>query len=240
MGGRLRVGTGATASVHLLPPVLRRLQARYPAIELVVVTGNSREVAAAVAANQLDLAIVTLPVSARALAVEPLRVDPLVAIAPAGRPWRRRAPFTPAELSRHPLILYERGGTIRQVIDEWFRKAGATPRVAMELGNAEAIKKLVGAGLGLSLASAMAVAAEVKAGRPVRHPAQPAPRAPPRPHPAARQARHAGAPRRPRRPRHPQAKATALARMIGLVPHPFFSSGVGSKVGGTWSSPSSK
>ena len=34
----------------------------------------------------------------------------------------------------------------------------------MELGNAEAIKKLVGAGLGLSLASAMAVAAEVKAG----------------------------------------------------------------------------
>jgi DNA-binding transcriptional LysR family regulator len=164
VGGRLRVGTGATASIHLLPPVLRRLHARYPAIELVVVTGNSREVTAAVAANQLDLAIVTLPVSARALAVDLLCVDPLVAIAPAGRPWRRRAPFTPAELSRHPLILYERGGTIRQVIDEWFRKAGAIPRVAMELGNAEAIKKLVGAGLGLSLASAMAVAAEVKAG----------------------------------------------------------------------------
>jgi DNA-binding transcriptional LysR family regulator len=143
--------------------MLRRLHARYPAIELVIVTGNSREVAAAVAANQLDLAIVTLPVSARALVVEPLRVDPLVAIAPAGRPWRRRAPFTPAELSRHPLILYERGGTIRQVIDEWFRKAGVTPHVAMELGNAEAIKKLVGAGLGLSLASTMAVAAEVKA-----------------------------------------------------------------------------
>jgi len=164
VGGRLRLGTGATASIHLLPPVLRRLRARYPAIELVIVTGNSREVAAAVAANQLDLAIVTLPVSARALAVEPLRVDPLVAIAPAGRPWRRRAPMTPEELARHPLILYERGGNIRQVIDEWFKKAGAIPRVAMELGNAEAIKKLVGAGLGLGLASAMAVASEVKAG----------------------------------------------------------------------------
>jgi len=34
----------------------------------------------------------------------------------------------------------------------------------MELGNAEAIKKLVGAGLGLSISSAMAVSAEVKAG----------------------------------------------------------------------------
>ncbi len=164
VGGRLRLGTGATASIHLLPPMLRKLRARYPAIELVIVTGNSREMAAAVAANQLDLAVVTLPVSARALVVTPLCIDPLVAIAPAGREWRRHAPLTPAELARHPLILYERGGNIRHVIDEWFRRGGATPRVAMELGNAEAIKKLVGAGLGLSLASAMAVAAEVKAG----------------------------------------------------------------------------
>src|SRR5262245_21489147 len=162
VGGRLRLGTGATASIHLLPPVLRRLRARYPALELVIVTGNSTEIAAAVAANQLDLAVVTLPISARALAADPLCVDPLVAIAPAGREWRRRAPLTPAELARHPLILYERGGTIRRVIDEWFRKGGATPHVAMELGNAEAIKKLVGAGLGLSLASSMAVAEEVK------------------------------------------------------------------------------
>lgn len=164
VGGRVRLGTGATASIHLLPPALRRLRAKFPAVELVVVTGNSREMAAAVAANHLDLAVVTLPVSARALAVAPLCIDPLVAIAPAGREWRRRAPMTPAELARHPLILYERGGNIRGVIDAWFRRAGATPRVAMELGNAEAIKKLVGVGLGLSLASQMAVTAEVKAG----------------------------------------------------------------------------
>jgi DNA-binding transcriptional LysR family regulator len=164
VGGKVRLGTGATASIHLLPPVLRRLRARYPAVELVIVTGNSREMAAAVAASQLDLAVVTLPVSGRALAVEPLRVDPLVAIAPATAPWRRRAPLTAGELARHPLILYERGGTIRQVIEEWFRRAGAVPNVAMELGNAEAIKKLVEAGLGLSLSSSIAVAAEVKAG----------------------------------------------------------------------------
>jgi DNA-binding transcriptional LysR family regulator len=164
VGGHLRLGTGATASIYLLPPVLRRLRARYPAIELVVVTGNSREMAAAVAANQLDLAVVTLPVAGRALAVEPLVIDPLTAIAPPGPEWRRRGPMTPAELARHPLILYERGGTIRHVIDDWFRRGGAVPRVAMELGNAEAIKKLVGAGLGLSLASAMAIAPEVKAG----------------------------------------------------------------------------
>jgi DNA-binding transcriptional LysR family regulator len=164
VAGRLRLGTGATASIHLLPQLFRRLHAEHPALELVVVTGNSGEMAAAVVANQLDLALVTLPVSARSLAITPLAIDPLVAIAPAGREWRRRAPFTARDLARHPLILYERGGTIRRVIDQWFRRGRATPRVAMELGNAEAIKRLVGAGLGLSIASTMAVRAEVKAG----------------------------------------------------------------------------
>jgi DNA-binding transcriptional LysR family regulator len=164
VAGRLRVGTGATASTYLLPPLLRRLHARYPALELVVVTGNSAEITAAVASNQLDLGIVTLPVSARSLVVSPLYVDRLVAIAPPGPEWRRRRSITAPELAGRPLIMYERGGTIRRVIDEWFRRGGATPRAAMELGNAEAIKKLVEAGLGLSVSSAMAVKVEVRAG----------------------------------------------------------------------------
>ena len=164
VAGRLRLGTGATASTYLLPPLLRRLRARYPALELVVVTGNAAEIAAAVAGNHLDLGIVTLPVTGRALAVSPLCVDRLLAIAPPGREWRGRRSITAPELARHPLILYERGGTIRRVIEEWFQRGRVAPRVAMELGNAEAIKKLVEAGLGLSVSSAMAVRAEVRAG----------------------------------------------------------------------------
>ena len=42
--------------------------------------------------------------------------------------------MTAAELAREPVILYERGGTIRRVVDDWFRRGRATPRVAMELG----------------------------------------------------------------------------------------------------------
>ena len=164
VAGRISIGTGATASIHLLPPVLGELRRRYPNLDLVVVTGNAPEVAAAVERDELDVGIVTLPVSGRALAVSAFYLDRLVAIAPPGREWRRRAPLTPAELARHPLILYERGGTIRRITDEWFRRGRALPRVAMELGNTEATKKLVGAGLGVSLVSEIAVQAEVGAG----------------------------------------------------------------------------
>jgi DNA-binding transcriptional LysR family regulator len=163
VAGRLRVGTGATASTYLLPPLLRRLHAAHPELELVIVTGNSAGIAAAVAGNDLDVAVVTLPVHGRAMTVTPLMLDPLVAIAPADRRWRTRSPLTPGNLARHPLILYERGGTIRRVIDQWFRRAHATPHVAMDLGNGEAIKRLVAAGLGLSVVPAMSVRAEVRA-----------------------------------------------------------------------------
>ncbi len=164
VGGRVRLGTGATASIYMLPPILRRLQRRYPAIDVVVVTGNSTDIATAVVENRLDVGIVTLPVTPRELTVRPFRRDRLVGIAPAGAPWSGRAVLTPRALARERLIVYERGGTIRRVVEEWFRRAGTAPRIAMELGNAEAIKRLVAAGLGLAVTSAVAVADDVRRG----------------------------------------------------------------------------
>ena len=52
---------------------------------------------------------------------------------------------------------------MRHVIDAWFHRAGAAPARPMELGNTEAIKKLVEAGLGLSVTSWFSVKADVRA-----------------------------------------------------------------------------
>src|SRR5215471_13941339 len=173
-GGRALEALGATASIYLLPPILRRLRARYPAIELVIVTGNASDIAKAVAENALDVGVVTLPVRHRQLVVTPFFTDRLVAIAPPdwrwtgrrarGRRRRARRTLTPGALAGAPLILYERGGTIRQVIEDWFRRGRVTPRVAMELGNGEAIKELVSAGLGPSITSWASVRSAVRAG----------------------------------------------------------------------------
>lgn len=163
VAGRIRLGTGATASIHLLPPLLARVRARYPGLELIVRTGNAPEMARAVVNNELDVAVVTLPVNTRHLVTSPVFHDPLLAIAPGGSSFRPGRAVTAVELARHPLMLYEPGGTIRRVIDDWFRRAGVMPRVAMELGNEEAIKKLVGAGLGLSIIPAIATRDEARA-----------------------------------------------------------------------------
>ncbi len=148
----------------MLPAILSRLQRRYPGIDVVVVTGNSSDIVGAVAEAQLDMGVVTLPVTERELTVTPFREDRLVAIAPPGPAWNRRRVLTPDKLARERLIVYEPGGTIRSVINNWFRRAHASPRIAMELGNAEATKRLVAAGLGLAVVSAVAVEDEVKRG----------------------------------------------------------------------------
>jgi DNA-binding transcriptional LysR family regulator len=106
--------------------------------------------------------VATLPVRGHALTITPLLLDPMVAIAAPGVVPRRRGAISAVELAAHPLILYERGGTIRRVIDEWLRRGGATARVAMDLGNGEAIKKLVAAGRGVSITPAMSIRVEVR------------------------------------------------------------------------------
>jgi DNA-binding transcriptional LysR family regulator len=93
--------------------------------------------------------------------VTPFFRDELVAIAPPEEGRRPRV-VDAATVASHPLILFEAGATLRRVIDGWFHRAGVTPRTPMELGNTEAIKKLVEAGLGWSVTSWFSVESEVR------------------------------------------------------------------------------
>jgi len=157
--GRVRLGAGATACIYLLPPALAAVKRRLPGIDLAVATGNTADIVRRVEDGELDLALVTLPVlRSRSLLVTHLLTDPLVALVPDGMPLAGgAAALRPADLVRLPLILYEAGGNVRRLVDGWFGRAGVTPRPAMELGNVEAIKGLVGSGLGCSILPSLAL-----------------------------------------------------------------------------------
>jgi DNA-binding transcriptional LysR family regulator len=47
VAGRVRLGTGGTGCLYLLPPVLRDLRARYPLLDIIVSTGNTERLCAA-------------------------------------------------------------------------------------------------------------------------------------------------------------------------------------------------
>lgn len=158
--GRVRIGIGATACIHILPPILSDLRRRFPQLDLRVNTGNAPEILRAIEANSLDLGLVTLPprnkTLGRALEVTPLIEDGFVAISSRAHPLPD--PVTPAVLMTLPLAIPEPGGNTRSLIDGWFATAGVTPKPGMELDSVEAIKQLVGAGLGCSVLPGMALA----------------------------------------------------------------------------------
>ena len=155
--GRVRLGTGATACIHLLPAVLATAKQRMPGLEVTVATGNSGTIIRQVELGELDVGLVTLPVAAsRALSVTRLMSEPLVALIPEAMANLGET-IGAAQLASLPLILYDPGGSTRALIDGWFRRAGVTPGPAMQLDSVESIKVLVGGGLGASIVPRMSL-----------------------------------------------------------------------------------
>lgn len=156
VAGEVAIGTGATACIHLLPPILRAMRKRHPMLDIRVSTGNTDDVLVAVTENRLDIGLVTLPAAGRSLHITPVLRDAFVAIAPANdADWA--AEVTPQRLAAAPMVAFESGSSTRLLIDEWFLQAGLRVRPVMALGSIEAIKEMVAAGLGYSIVPRMSV-----------------------------------------------------------------------------------
>jgi DNA-binding transcriptional LysR family regulator len=154
-GGRVRLGTGATACIFLLPPILKALRKALPDVEITVTTGNTAELAKAIEANTLDIGLLTLPLSGRMFEITPVLDDAFVLAAPPAMALPAR--ITPARLADRPVILFEPGGNTRRIVDQWLARAGVSLRPLMSLGSVEAIKGMVRAGLGCAVLPGMAL-----------------------------------------------------------------------------------
>lgn len=155
--GTVVVGTGATACIHLLPPLLQQLRLSHPLLKVDVRTGNTSDIVRGVEENRIDIGLVTLPAAGKCLSVSPLGTDEFVVIMEKDLSRRSAKPLSPDDLLPLPLIIFEPGSGTRSLIDEWFRDAGYAARPVMELGSIEAIKRMVRAGLGYSIVPRMAV-----------------------------------------------------------------------------------
>ncbi|UQC72052.1 LysR family transcriptional regulator [Lelliottia sp. AC1] len=156
ISGTITLGTGATACIHLLPPLLRQLREEHPLLRVGVTTGNTLDVVRAVEENRLDIGLVTLPASGRALEVMPLLDEEFVLIISQAQD-EEIAQFSPQILHALPLIAFESGSGTRDLIDDWFNTCDLEVCPVMQLGSIEAIKRMVRAGLGYSIVPRMAV-----------------------------------------------------------------------------------
>ena len=167
--GRLRIGSAsAMVSADPLPQILRELRGTHAGVETSVVSGTSESLVKQVLAGELDAAFVSLPVEARGVQTELLSEDYLVAIASPRHPMAKQKIVSAYALAGEKLILGERGGNTRRLIDQFFAQAGVTLKVTMELSRLAAIKRMVEEDMGVGIVPLQSVHEEVRSGSLVR------------------------------------------------------------------------
>jgi DNA-binding transcriptional LysR family regulator len=167
--GRLRVGSAsAMVTTDVLPELLKELRKQHAHAEVTVASGTSEALVQQILSGELDLAFVSLPVEARGINTERLSQDQLVAIASPLHRLAKQRTVSAYTLAGEKLILGERGGNTRRLIDQFFAQAGVTLHVAMELSRQAAIRRMVEEDMGVGIVPLLTVVDEVEKGRLVR------------------------------------------------------------------------
>ena len=167
--GRLRIGSAsAMVLTEQLPAILKDLRKQHPAAEISVTSGTSEVLVDQILAGEVDIAFVSLPVDMRGIKTERLSDDQLVAIASPRHRLAKQKTISAYTLAGERLILGERGGNTRRLIDQFFAQAGVSIRVAMELSRQQAIRRMVEEDMGVGIVPLQSVKDEVEKGRLIR------------------------------------------------------------------------
>jgi len=167
--GRLRIGSAsAMVLTEQLPAILKELRKQHPAAEIAVTSGTSEVLVDQILAGEVDVAFVSLPVDVRGIKTERLSEDQLVAIASPRHKLAKQRTISAYTLAGERLILGERGGNTRRLIDQFFAQAGVTLRVAMELSRQQAIRRMVEEDMGVGIVPLQSVKEEVEKGKLIR------------------------------------------------------------------------
>jgi DNA-binding transcriptional LysR family regulator len=150
----------AAADARGLAAALAGFHVAHPQVRLTLREGSATEVLALLAQGAVDLVLTSLPAPAGAVAT-PLRDEPLVVAGAAGDPLLAgHASLSVGALREQPLILGERGTTLRRVVLEACQADGFSPVPPLELSDPAAVLTLVRAGLGLAVVPQAWVAGE--------------------------------------------------------------------------------
>jgi DNA-binding transcriptional LysR family regulator len=159
--GRLIIGASTTIGIYLLPPLVSVFHRENPGIHLSLVISNTNELVRQLVERPLDLAFVEGPIEAINVQQIPWQHDHMVVIAPPHHAAREFQRVPLAAVAHELFLLRETGSATRELINAYLLRSDITLPAVMEVGNNEAIKQLVMAGVGLGLVPEATCATEV-------------------------------------------------------------------------------
>ncbi len=161
--GRLRIGVIPTVAPYLLPGLVARLTALYPALDLTLRETITPRLLADLGDGRLDCAVLALPISEPAFEEVALFSETFVLVRPlaeADKPVPDRD-----GLREMRLLLLEEGHCFRNQALSFCAGGGPTgarPKEMMDGSSLSTLVQMVGAGIGVTLIPEMAVAVETR------------------------------------------------------------------------------
>jgi DNA-binding transcriptional LysR family regulator len=157
--GELRVGTFQSVGSRLMPEIIRRFAAKWPAVDLVLEEMEDDEIETALERGELDVGFVSLPVIEAPLETIELLRDPYVLVVPKGSPFAGGALPALEEIAAEPLIGFRFDRPLEPVAAA-IHGAGLEPKFAFRSNDNPTVQSLVAAGIGNAIMPLLTVDVE--------------------------------------------------------------------------------
>ena len=162
LAGHLIVGASTTIGNYLLPKIIGDFITHHPQIKLALSVANSEQIIHKLLKFEIDIGMIEGNCYSDEIEIFPWSKDELIVVASSEYPLSKKRKITLQELHDAKWILREPGsGTRAKFEDAMSEKI----KPFLELGNTEAIKQAVLAGLGITCLSKTAVSDLLNAGQ---------------------------------------------------------------------------
>lgn len=149
--GRVAFGFLHTMGSDAVPALLRGFRVEHPQVRFQLVQDYVAAMLERLRAGELDLCLVSPLPDAADLTARPLDEQRLHLAVPADHRLAGRRRIRLAEVAEEPFVAVEEGYGLRVITDGFCAEAGFSPRIAFEGEEAETLRGLVAAGLGVAL-----------------------------------------------------------------------------------------
>jgi DNA-binding transcriptional LysR family regulator len=166
--GRVTIGAVTTVGLGVLPPILAEFARQYPHVRILVKAGRTADTLERVLQGEIDMAVLTTPVSHPRLRSIPLCKDPVLLVCSPERKQALPDPLPLEDLSEIEMISFQAPSRFRTFVDAILEQNGVNPNVTMEFDSHEAVKMMVELGFGVAMVPQSAVEEDLNTGRLVK------------------------------------------------------------------------
>lgn len=167
VAGELLIAASSIPGEHFLPALLSVFRPQHPLVRVRASVSDSAAVVGQVERGEAHLGLVGRKADDKNLVFKHLAGDRMVFVVPPGHDLSREQAVSAVQLEAHPLVLREAGSGLRHCFEKALERVGrslADFRIALEIGNNEAVKEAVARGVGVGVLSVYAAKKEVEAG----------------------------------------------------------------------------